>query len=98
VLVVIATLQGKPEKRDVLAAALAKAAAASRGDAGCLSYSFTADLEDENRFISVETWADQASLDAHFATPHLAELFAVAGDALEGAADIKTYETDGPKG
>lgn len=96
-LVVIATLMAKPEKREVLSAALAKAAAASRGDAGCLSYSFTVDLEDENRFISVETWADQASLDAHFTTPHLAELFTLAGDALDGAPDIKTYETDGPK-
>jgi quinol monooxygenase YgiN len=98
VLVVIATLQGKPEHRELLSAALAKAAAASRGDAGCLSYSFTADLEDPNRFISVETWADQASLDAHFTTPHIGELFAVAGDALEGAPDIKTYESGGPIG
>ena len=97
-LVVIATLKGKPEQREVLSAALAKAAAASRGDAGCLSYSFTVDLEDENRFISVETWADQASLDAHFTTPHLAELFTLAGEALDGAPDIQTYETDGHKG
>ncbi len=96
-LVVIAHLNGKPEQREVLSAALAKAAAASRGDAGCLSYSFTVDLEDENHFVSVETWADQASLDAHFTTPHLAELFALAGDALNGAPEILTYETDGPK-
>jgi quinol monooxygenase YgiN len=97
VLVVIAHLHSKPEQRELLSGALAKAAAASRGDAGCLSYSFTVDLEDENHFISVETWADQGSLDAHFTTPHLAELFALAGDALEGAPEILTYETDGPK-
>lgn len=97
-LVVIATLQGKPEHREVLSAALAKAAAASRGDAGCLSYSFTVDLEDPNRFISVETWADQDSLNAHFTTPHIAELFEIAGDALDGAPDIKTYESAGPIG
>lgn len=95
-LVVIATLQGKPEKRDVIAPALAKAAAASRGDAGCLSYSFTQDVEDPDRFISVETWEDKASLDAHFTQPHLAELFGILGDALAGPADIKTYETSGP--
>ncbi|MCU1595000.1 MAG: antibiotic biosynthesis monooxygenase [Frankiales bacterium] len=97
-LVVIAHLNAKPESRDLLANALAKAAAASRGDAGCLSYVFTSDLENPNHFISVETWTDQASLDAHFTMPHLAELFTVAGDALDGAPDITTYETDGPKG
>jgi quinol monooxygenase YgiN len=96
VLVVIAILEGKPERRADLAAALAKAAANSRGDAGCLSYSFAQDLEDPDRFLSVETWEDKASLDAHFAQPHLAELFGVLGDALAAPADIKTYETSGP--
>jgi quinol monooxygenase YgiN len=96
VLVVIATLVGKPERRADIAAALGKAAAASRGDAGCLSYAFTQDVEDPDRFLSVETWEDKASLDAHFTQPHLAELFGVLGDALAGPADFKTYETSGP--
>jgi quinol monooxygenase YgiN len=96
VLVVIATLPGKPDKREELAAALAKAAAASRGDAGCLSYAFHVDLEDPDRYVSVEVWQDQASLDAHFQAPHLAELFAVAGDLLDGTPVIETYETAGP--
>ncbi|MGZ6826985.1 MAG: putative quinol monooxygenase, partial [Mycobacteriales bacterium] len=73
-LVVIATLPGKPEKREELTAALTKAAVASRSDAGCVSYAFHVDLEDADRFVSVEVWQDQASLDAHFQTPHLAEL------------------------
>lgn len=90
-LIVIATLQGQPEKRELISTALAKAAAASRGDAGCLSYAFHVDLEDPDRFVSVETWEDQASLDAHFQAPHLAELFGVLGDALAGPPDIKTW-------
>jgi quinol monooxygenase YgiN len=96
VLVVIATLAGKPERRADIAAALAKAAATIRGDAGCLSYSFSVDVEDPDRFLSVETWEDKASLDAHFTQPHIGELFAAIGDALAGPADIKTYETSGP--
>ncbi|MFN2538675.1 MAG: putative quinol monooxygenase [Mycobacteriales bacterium] len=95
-LVVVATLIGKPERRSDIAAALAKAAAASRGDAGCLSYSFAQDVEDPDRFLSIETWQDQASLDAHAKQPHLGELFAAIGDALAGQADITTYETPGP--
>lgn len=97
-LVVIATLPGKPDKREQIAATLSKAAAASRGDAGCLSYAFHVDLEDADRYVSVEVWEDQASLDAHFGTPHLAELFAVAPDLLAGEVVIDTYETEGRKG
>jgi quinol monooxygenase YgiN len=98
VLVVIATLPGKPEKREEIAEVLSKAAAASRGDAGCLSYAFHRDLENPDTYVSVEVWEDQASLDAHFTTPHLAELFTVAPDLLAGEVTITTYETDGPKG
>lgn len=92
-IVVIATLTGKPDKRDEIAAALSKAAAASRGDAGCVSYAFHRDLEDDDRYVSVEVWQDQASLDAHFQAPHLAELFAVMGDLVVGAPAIETYQT-----
>ncbi len=96
-LVVIATLPGKPEKREEIAEALATAAAASRGDAGCVSYAFHRDLENPDSYVSVEVWEDQAGLDAHFTTPHIAALFAVAGDLLAGEVSIVTYETDGPK-
>ena len=89
--VVVAVLPGKPEKREELGDLLAKAAATSRNDAGCVSYAFHRDLEDPDRYVSVEVWEDQASLDAHFQAPHLAELFGVMGDMLAGAPDIKTY-------
>lgn len=97
-LVVIATLTGKPDRRDEIEAALTTAAAASRTEEGCLSYSFCRDLEDADRYVSVEIWADQAALDAHFTTPHLAELLGKAPDLLAGAPDVKTYETSGATG
>ncbi len=96
-LVVIATLPGKPEKREEITAALTKAAAASREEEGCLSYSFHVDLENVDSYVSVETWKDQAALDAHFGTPHLLELLTLAPELLSGEAVITTYETDGPK-
>ena len=96
-LVVIATLPGKSDKREEIAAALSKAAAASRSDAGCVSYAFHRDLENPDTYVSVEVWEDQASLDAHFTTPHIADLFTVAPDLLDGEVSITTYETDGPK-
>ena len=97
-IVVIATLPGRPDKRAEIEAALTTAAAASRTEAGCLSYSFTRDLEDADRYLSVETWADTASLDAHFGTPHLLELLGKAEELLAGEAVITRYETAGPTG
>ncbi len=96
-LVVIAVLRGKSDKRSEIDAALGAAAAASRTEEGCLSYAFSRDLEDADRYLSVETWVDQAALDAHFGTPHLAELLAKAPELLDGAPEITSYETAGPK-
>ena len=96
-LVVIAELQGKPDKREELAAALSKAAAASRQEEGCQAYSFARDLEDDDRYVSVELWKDQAAIDNHFQTPHLQELLATSKDLLAGRPVITTYETEGPK-
>ena len=96
-LIVIAELTGKPDKREEIAAALSKAAAASRQEEGCSAYSFTRDLEDADRYVSVELWNDQAALDAHFTTPHLRELLGVADQLLAAAPVITTYETQGPK-
>jgi quinol monooxygenase YgiN len=91
VLVVLATLPGRPDKRAEIEAALTAAAAASRSEDGCLTYSFARDLEDQDRYLSVETWRDQAALDAHFGQPHLLALLAQAEELLSGAPVIETY-------
>ena len=90
-LIVVASLPGKSDKREECKAALLKAAEVSRGDAGCLSYDFSVDLANPDRYVSVELWEDQASLDAHFGTPHVLELMTLAGELLDGAPDIKVY-------
>ncbi len=45
---------------------------ATRLEAGCLAYSFAADLEDPCLIHIFERWDDQTALDAHFQTPHMA--------------------------
>jgi len=91
-LVVVATVPGRPDKRADILAALTTCAAASRKDAGCLSYVFTSDVEDENSYASIETWDDQASLDAHMQQPHTQALLAALPPWVAGAPVITTYE------
>ena len=91
-IVVLATVPGKPDKRAELAAALGTAAVASRGDKGCQSYAFFTDVENPDSYSSIETWDSQADLDAHMQTPHIASLLAAIGDLVAGAPVITTYE------
>jgi quinol monooxygenase YgiN len=42
----------------------------SREDEGCGGYRFYADLEQPDRYVIVEEWADDQALQRHFAQPH----------------------------
>ena len=45
---------------------------ASRAEDGCLVYSYAEDVAEPGLIRVFEVWRDQAALDAHFQTPHLA--------------------------
>jgi quinol monooxygenase YgiN len=47
--------------------------AASRAEEGCLEYAYAEDVADPGLIRVFEVWRDQAALDAHFQTPHMAE-------------------------
>ena len=46
---------------------------ATRAEEGSEGYVFCGDLEDQGRFHVSEQWASQEAIDAHMATPHLAD-------------------------
>lgn len=48
----------------------------TRGEKGCLFYAYSTDILDENLIRIVEGWTDEAALQAHLATPHVAEFLA----------------------
>ena len=45
---------------------------ASRAEDGCLEYSYAGDVAEPGLIRVFEAWRDQAALDAHFQTAHLA--------------------------
>ena len=75
-------------------------AAASRKEAGCLTYEFSIDIDDENVVRIFEEWESQEALDAHFRTPHLQAFGAVLARILEGETSMTRYvvESAGPLG
>lgn len=45
---------------------------ASRAEDGCLEYSYAVDVAEPGLIRIFEAWRDQAAIDAHFQTPHMA--------------------------
>jgi quinol monooxygenase YgiN len=46
--------------------------AASRSEDGCLTYSYAEDVAEPGLIRVFEAWCDQAAIDAHFRTAHMA--------------------------
>lgn len=61
------TLNAQPGRREELLRLFADTAAASRQEDGCVTYRFTASLEQRDVFHLVELWRDEASLRQHYA-------------------------------
>jgi len=68
--------EGVARARD---AALAMVAETMK-EQGCLVYEFSQVLGHASRFRVYEEWQNQAALEAHFATPHMAAFRAVLAD------------------
>ncbi len=71
--------------------------AASREEDGCLDYTYARDVTDEHVMRIFELWKDQAALDFHFATPHMAEFRKALGAAKIASIDVKIYEVSGTR-
>lgn len=67
---------------------------ATRQEAGCDHYVYAVDLEDPNLLHVSERWSDEAALDAHMGTPHMAALMGVLGGARIEGMSIKAYRAD----
>jgi quinol monooxygenase YgiN len=83
---VTGTLDVNADRRDDFLPIVAKLMAATRAEAGCEAYTFSADLDDPNRFHISEQWADQAAVDGHNASPHMAEFMGSLGGIVAGAS------------
>jgi quinol monooxygenase YgiN len=92
VVIVIGDATAANGRRDELVAAARTVATATRADRGCLAYSFAADLEDPDRILSLEIWADRAALDEHMGHPHTAEFLRVAPGLVAGEPVMSFYE------
>ncbi len=90
-LIVAGSITTEADERDVFLTAVAPTVAATLDEPGCREYSFSPDPLDPNRIMLYELWDDQASLDGHFASDHMAQWQSVRKGLGVVGADIKKY-------
>jgi quinol monooxygenase YgiN len=89
-LIVIARARAQAGRANEMEAALQTNAAASRGEAGCLSYSVLRGTPDGDLFMTFERWRSKADFDGHMATPHVQTLLQTIGPMLAAPPEILT--------
>jgi quinol monooxygenase YgiN len=91
--IIAGTMRVPPENLPGLKPHMLAMLAASRAEDGCVTYSYGEDVAEPGLIRVYENWRDQAAIDAHFKTPHMAA-WRVAG-AEHGVSDrqLFAYET-----
>jgi quinol monooxygenase YgiN len=72
-IILAGTFRLDPAKLDEAKAPVAAIVAGSRGEPGCVAYSFGHDPVEPDIVNVFEVWKDRAALDFHRQTPHMAE-------------------------
>ena len=97
-LIVIGDATAAPGRRDELVAAAQAIASATRADDGCLAYSFSADVENPDRILSIEIWVDRAAMDEHMTHAHTEEFLRIAPGLVAGEPVMSFHDVPTPAG
>lgn len=71
-LLIAGTVRVPPENLAAFKPHMLAMLTASRAEDGCQEYSYAEDVAEPGLIRVYEAWRDQAALDAHFQTPHMA--------------------------
>ena len=68
--------------------------AATRREAGCLTYAYAFDVEEGGLVRVSEEWESRAPLEAHFRQPHMGPWRAKLAEIGASGRSLKVYEAD----
>ena len=89
---VMARITLKPEAAEEGRKIMERLAAATRLEAGCLSYQLFQRPDAPHVFQTFEQWHDQAAADAHMSTPHVGAAIAAAGPLFATPPEILAFK------
>jgi len=84
------------EELERVKGALVSRAVKSRGDEGCIAYTFSVNLEDSTEIMLTEKWESEESLNAHLQIPD-EEFSSVIGTAKIERAIVVSHEVTSGK-
>jgi quinol monooxygenase YgiN len=90
-LIVAGSIITEPGGREPFLIAVQPMMSATLDEPGCHEYAFTPDPNDDNRVLLYELWDDQAALDGHFASAHMAAWQETRKGLAVTGASIKKY-------
>ncbi|HEX2255532.1 MAG TPA: putative quinol monooxygenase [Afifellaceae bacterium] len=91
-IVVAGTFRVPPEKLEALRPHAQAVIAATRGEPGCIAYSFAEDLADPGLIRIYEEWRSLDDLQAHAKSAHMAPWRAALAEIGASGRDLKRYE------
>ena len=91
-LIVAGTVRVPPETLDGFRPHMVAMMTATRAEDGCAAYSYAEDVAQPGLIHVFEIWRDQAALDAHFKTAHMAAWRAVWPGFGVSDRNLKAYE------
>lgn len=91
-LLIVGTIRLPSEKLPEALPAMKAMIEASRAEDGCEEYSYAQDVLDRGLIHVTEIWRDQAALDRHFASRHLADWRSAWPRLGVGARNLRVYE------
>ena len=96
-LLIIGTVRLPPANLARAHAPMRAMALATRAEDGCLEYSYAEDVLEPGLIHVKELWRDQAALDRHFASDHIAVWRAAWPQLGIGSRDLRAYEVGEPR-
>ena len=90
-LIIAGSITTSPGHREAFLAAAGPMVAATHTEPGCREYVFSPDPDDDDRILLFELWDDQASLDAHFVSEHMAAFQQSLADISVVGRDVQKY-------
>jgi quinol monooxygenase YgiN len=90
-IVVVGRVRTDADKREALVRVGQTVAAASRAEAGCISYRLYEDTETENDFVFIEEWESSEALELHFASSHIRDFMQAIPATIVAPPEVKFH-------
>jgi quinol monooxygenase YgiN len=88
---VVARITARPDTIDQVRAILESMIAPTHRETGCIVYELFQNTQDPTDFTFVEEWTDDAALDQHAATPHIAGVQPQLRELIAAPTDVRRY-------